>query len=97
MDELLASYANCIDARAAKTISIGSDKKETYPCNRSSVLCVLSSALTGATNRADGITWFEVAHAARELEATMELMVRLNVLAALLSFGLIAAIVVGVV
>ncbi|KWT66852.1 hypothetical protein APY04_2259 [Hyphomicrobium sulfonivorans] len=40
---------------------------------------------------------FEVAHAARELEATMELMVRLNVLAALLSFGLIAAIVVGVV
>ncbi|MBI1650648.1 hypothetical protein [Hyphomicrobium sulfonivorans] len=40
---------------------------------------------------------FEVAHAARQLEATMELMVRLNVLAALLSFGLIAAIVVGVV
>jgi hypothetical protein len=31
------------------------------------------------------------------LEATMELMVRLNVLAALLSFGLIAAIVFGVV
>jgi hypothetical protein len=31
------------------------------------------------------------------LEATMELVVRLNVLAALLSFGFIAAIVFGVV
>jgi hypothetical protein len=35
--------------------------------------------------------------AAAYLEATMELVVRLNVLAALLSFGFIAAIVFGVV